>query len=299
MQFLRRTMEADFTTQLRMTISNTINIERLQIYSLSHLFPGPYAICVEDSLPKRLTSLTLGFPWYTMRKRFCESVLTPFTSLEHLSLQCSGHFRTDYSVDVEVTLPNLVFYHGPSLLLKSLAHGSQKLSSLTLEVFTPTELGDSLSDDQTLKHLNRIGSKDEGGRDVAMLSFLKIVCDTQEAANAALEFIPQVEHLSLLCTLPDWITHGRLPSHDNFNLDFLSRTPSLRIFSLQYVHSKQFLPWDTGSIAESLGEMNASLVEVNIYGNTYRKSITTTGKRYAVICCDSPSGLNVIRFDLS
>ncbi|KAJ3716394.1 hypothetical protein C8R42DRAFT_192830 [Lentinula raphanica] len=254
-------MEADFTTQLRMTISNTINIERLQIYSLSHLFPGPYAICVEDSLPKRLTSLTLGFPWYTMRKRFCESVLTPFTSLEHLSLQCSGHFRTDYSVDVEVTLPNLVFYHGPSLLLKSLAHGSQKLSSLTLEVFTPTELGDSLSDDQTLKHLNRIGSKDEGGRDVAMLSFLKIVCDTQEAANAALEFIPQVEHLSLLY--------------------FLSRTPSLRLFSLQYVHSKQFLPWDTGSIAESLGEMNASLVEVNIYGSTYRKSITTTGKSWS------------------
>ncbi|KAJ3823238.1 hypothetical protein F5880DRAFT_1568647 [Lentinula raphanica] len=271
MQFHRRTLlKVEFVIQLGAMLFKSINIERLQIYLLGNLPPGQYALCVKNALPKCLTSLTLGFPWYTMRTRFFEALLAPLTSLEHFSLLCDG---TEYSIDIEVTLPNLVSYHGPSLFLKSLAQGSKKLSSLILEVFTPSHFTETRSENQTLKHLREFGSKDECGPDAAVLSFLKIVCDAPEAVNAALEFIPQVEHLSLLCTSTEWITPERLPSltwHGPFKLDFLSRTPSIRKFSLHYVHSKQSLPWDMAQIATSLGEMNESLVEVNIYGNNWR-----------------------------
>ncbi|KAJ3774714.1 hypothetical protein FB446DRAFT_728017 [Lentinula raphanica] len=195
----------------------SINIERLQIYLLGNLPPGQYALCVKNALPKCLTSLTLGFPWYTMRKRFFEALLAPLTSLEHFSLQCDGSFRTEYSVDIEVTLPNLVSYHGPSLFLKSLAQGSKKLSSLILEVFTPSHFTETRSENQTLSHLRKFGSKDECGPDAAVLLILKIVCDAPEAANAALEFIPQVEHLSLLCTSTEWIPERVIIFHTQFN----------------------------------------------------------------------------------
>ncbi|KAJ3715178.1 hypothetical protein C8R42DRAFT_779351 [Lentinula raphanica] len=281
---------------LQAIILQSPNIKTLQFYTS---FPPPTAhheqslrLWAQNPSPKCLTSLTFGVSWYMVNRNVLKSLLDPLAALEHLSIQCTGdYFSPPFITNVEVTLPNLLAYHGPSILLESLAKGSKKLSSLILEIYTPLDLEFDfalvLAQDPTLRHLKNVGSKGEGEPDAAALSFLKIICDTPAAANVVLEFIPQVAHFELLCTSMKWITPERLPTHpwhSDLNLDFLSRITSLRIFSLQFVHIKQSLPWDVAVIADSLGEMNAGLVEVNIYGHKYQKSATsTTGKSWSPV----------------
>ncbi|KAJ4490033.1 hypothetical protein J3R30DRAFT_22365 [Lentinula aciculospora] len=270
-------------------LSQMKNAERVQIYA-PDLFAQDW-IVPADALwiskllfPQCLTSFTLAIYWSDTSSSSFGVLLTKLTSLEHLSIQCIGDFRFQYDVNVKATLPNLVSYQGPSILLQSLAQGSKRLSCLVLEVFTPSPLLQGtanpvplLSEDPTLKHLKGIGAS--GKRDIAALLFLKIICDTPAAANVAMEFSPHVEHLSILCTSTEWITTDKLSTgswHADFELDFLSHSRFLRKFSLSFVHPKQSLPWDMAVVAKSLGKMNSELLPPYVDGMTYRRSRTTT-----------------------
>ncbi|KAJ3999022.1 hypothetical protein F5050DRAFT_1084919 [Lentinula boryana] len=223
-----------FITKSQDILFESKNIEKLQIYAPDLLTTTGNPLIWEVSFPGCLTSFTLGIYWHHTSQNSFETLFKQLTSLEHLSIQCIGDFHLQYSVDVKAILPNLISYQGPSILLQSLAQESQKLSSLILEVFTPcTDIEGPinpialLSEDRTLKHLKKIGSKDDGDQDVTVLSYLKIVCDTPAAANVAMEFLPQVEHLSLLCTSMKWITPERashLPISIRHDADHVTAT---------------------------------------------------------------------------
>ncbi|KAJ3879393.1 hypothetical protein F5051DRAFT_403034 [Lentinula edodes] len=267
------------------------NVEKVQVYAPTlitqdfGMAKGHFSIS-KILFPQCLTSFTLGISWPDILSNSFEVLLSQLASLELLFIECVGHFCAQYSINVKANLPNLTTYKGPSILLQSLAQGSKRLSSLVLEVFVhspfpggPLTTG-MISEDPTLQHLKKFGSRDVSGgeRDAVALSFLKIICDSPAAANAALKFLPQVKHLSLLCTSVKWITPERLPTdpwHGDFNLDFLSEASSLRRFSLSFVHIKRSLPWDLAVIAEFLGNLNSGLFEVHIYGATYRRSSST------------------------
>ncbi|KAJ3782010.1 hypothetical protein GGU10DRAFT_409650 [Lentinula aff. detonsa] len=234
----RQILAHHFITKSQDILFESNNIENLQIYAPDLLTTARKPLIWEVSFPRCLTSFTMGIYWHHISQNSFETLFKQLTSLEHLSIQCIGDFYSHYSVDVKAILPNLISYQGPSILLQSLAQESKKLSSLILEVFTPCPDIDLngpvnpialLSEDRTLKHLKKIGSKDNGERDVNVLSYLKIICDSPAAANVAMEFLPQVEHLSLL-----------------------------------FPAVVQSLPWDMAVVAESLGKMNSSLGEVNI-----------------------------------
>ncbi|KAJ3869510.1 hypothetical protein EV359DRAFT_59755 [Lentinula novae-zelandiae] len=256
------------------------NVEKVQVYAPTlitkdfGMAKGRFSIS-KILYPQCLTSFTFGVSWSDILSNAFEVLLSQLASLEHLSIECVGHFSAQYSINVKANLPNLTTYKGPSILLQSLAQGSKRLSSLILEVFVhpPFQGGplttNMMSKDPTLHHLKKIGSRDVSGgeRDGVALSFLQIICDSPAVANVTFGFLPQVEHLSLLCTSVKWITAERLPTdpwYGDFNLGFLSKASSLRKFSLSFVHSKQSLPWDLAVIAEFLGNLNSGLIEVHI-----------------------------------
>ncbi|KIK68367.1 hypothetical protein GYMLUDRAFT_91909 [Collybiopsis luxurians FD-317 M1] len=266
---------------LKIVLSSLKKVEKLQLYAPTLLskYDFPHSLTsstwIPDvSLPNCLTSYTLAI--HRSHLPHLGQHLDQLTSLEHLCIQVSEQHIYDQSF--KVTLPNLTSYHGPPIFMQSLAQHSKKLSTLVLEVFTfdstfiltggapdPTPL------ENELRYLKAIGSKDDD-QNTSTLSFLQIIFDAPRIANHMTQFLPNVEHLSLLCTDGNWITADTSdPWNGRVRLEFLSQTPSMSKFALSFIHTLPNVPWDLAVIAESLGKTCSNLVEVDIYGARFRK----------------------------